>query len=61
MHDHSWNMGQTEAYSTHWLRRFSDADAVEVAHASWLSFMACNDSRKSLSCEAQHIIPNPCA
>ena len=43
--DHSWIMGQREAFAAHWLRKFAEADTSEAAHASWLLFMACSDRR----------------
>ena len=45
IHDHSWIMGQREAFAAHWLRKFAEADTLEAAHASWLLFMACSDRR----------------
>ena len=45
MRDHSWIMGQREAFATHGLQLFPDTDTVEVAHASWLWFMASSDLR----------------
>ena len=43
--DHSWIMGQREAFAAHWLRKFAEADTPEAAHASWLLYMACSDRR----------------
>ena len=41
----SWIMGQREAFAGHWLKKFAEAETPEVAHASWLLFMASSDRR----------------
>ena len=43
--NHSWIMGQREAFAGHWLQKFAEADTPEAAHASWLLFMASSDRR----------------
>ena len=45
IHDHSWIMGQREAFAAHWLRKFAEADTPDAAHAAWLLFVACSDRR----------------
>ena len=41
----SWITAQREAFAGHWLRNFAEADTPEVAHASWLLFIASSDRR----------------
>jgi len=45
IHDHSWIMGQREAFAMYWLQKFAETDRNELAHAYWLLFIACSDHR----------------
>ena len=45
IHVSAWILGQREAFASHWLRQFAEAETSEVAHASWRLFMACADRR----------------
>ena len=45
IHEHSWIMGQKEAFARHWLQKFAETDRTELAHAYWLLFLACSDIR----------------
>ena len=48
IHEASWILAQREAFATHWLQKFSEADTVETAYAYWRLFKACGDRRASI-------------